>query len=208
MSFTGRISEAVQFLRMLHKTVLSQYSGPVPVKYWNFFYYTFFRVNVFNIYCFDLTRQAPEPLPMEGIQVLQPTLEELAALRAGRDLPHEFYYDQSHGLTTCQIAVKGGEVAYIQWICQAGDASRFFRLGEGVARITNVTTLPAFRGQQLMTKMFSFTLPVLQEKGYRKVVSAIHSENVASIKSILRAGYRQIGSVRTVGRFNRKTVIS
>jgi GNAT superfamily N-acetyltransferase len=193
-------------LQVLPQTVHAEYGSGFR-SYLKFIYYSFFSINTFNIYIFDLEQDIPRsPLP-EGYHVIFPTLAELDSLRAGKDLPREFYFDKTDGLTTCQILMKGSEIAYIQWICNAKDPSRFFRLGEGVVRITNVATLPAFRGQGLMQKMFRYTLIDLKNQGYRRIVSAIHSNNIASIKSILKIGYHHVGKIRTFGRFQRKIII-
>jgi ribosomal protein S18 acetylase RimI-like enzyme len=208
MTILEKFRNTGQFIGMIRQTVRNEYSGPSVIRYWNFFFYTLFRVNTFNVYAFDLTQEMAPVEPVEGFTILQPTLQELEQMRVGRDFPREFYFDQSQGLTTCHIAMKGSEPAYIHWICTQKDHSRFFRLGKGVVRITNVTTLPEFRGQKLMSRMFVFTLADLKKKGYRSVIACIHSENIASIKSILKAGYRQIGTIRTLGRFNRKMTIT
>lgn len=193
-------------IRVLPQTVHAEYGSGLQ-SYLKFIYYSFFSISTFNIYQFDLEQNIPPSDLPDDYHVLQPTLAELDQLRSGKNLPREFYFDKTDGLTTCQILMKGSEIAYIQWICGANDPSRFFRLGEGVVRITNVATLPAFRGQQLMSKMFRHTLVDLKKQGYRRVVSAIHSNNVASIKSILKAGYHQVGTIRSFGRFQKKIFI-
>jgi len=200
------LNNLLYIIKTFRHTAKVEY-GPGLWSYFKCLYYSLLRINVFNIYVFDLNDDIPLSELLNDYYVLQPSLTELDALRFGKNLPREFYYDKTHGLTTCHLLMKGSEIAYIQWICGANDPSRFFRLGEGVVRITNVATLPAFRGQQLMSKMFSHTLGELKNQGYNRVVSAIHSKNIASIKSILKAGYHQIGTIRTVGRFHKKIFI-
>jgi len=181
--------------------------GPGILNVIKCIYYSLFRINIFNIYVFDLNDDIPHSKLLDGYYVLKPSLTELDRLRTGKNLTREFYCDKTHGLTTCRLLMKGSEIAYIHWICGANDPSRFFRLGEGVVRITNSATVPAFRGQHLMSTMFMHSLIELKKQGYHRVVSAIHSKNIASIKSILRAGYHQIGAIRTVGRFHKKKII-
>ena len=143
------------------------------------------------------------PLERE-YRIVKLKADELSEYRAGKNLPREFYCDQIHHVTTCYLTLHGDDVAHIYWVYFKGDSSRFLNLSNGVAELNYNTALPKFRGRGLMGKMVSYISHDLQKSGYKKVVGVIHELNPPAIKSVKRAGWRELGRIRTFGPFNKK----
>ena len=142
------------------------------------------------------------------MEVISPTLSELAFLRQGKILPREFYYDRIHGVKKCYVTLCEGVPACIHWVYLKGDYNRFLKLGDGVAELNYITTLPRFRGRGVMAETLVHILLDLKKQGYQKAVLVMNAENPPAIKSALRAGFVEWGSIKTFGPFNRKTRIS
>ena len=102
----------------------------------------------------------------------------------------------------------GAEPAYIHWVYVKGDINRFLKLGDDVAEVNYITTLPAFRGEKLMTNMMIYTMNDLEKNGYRKLVSVVHTLNPAALKSMLAAGFKEVRKIRTFGYLNRKYTVN
>jgi len=51
---------------------------------------------------------------------------------------------------------------------------------------------------------FNFSIQELKKQGIKNVFAVIHDENVASIKSFVRAGFVEFGNTVSIGPFNRK----
>ena len=134
----------------------------------------------------------------------RPSAEELEVLRTNRELPREFYYDRFHGVRNCYVVMRGSEPAYIHWIYVKGDANRFLRLGDGVAEINYITTLPEFRGKGLMASMMVLAMNELKMLGYKKVVSVVNATNPPAVKNMRAAGFKEVRRIRTLGFLNRR----
>ena len=169
-----------------------------------FLYYSGIRINTFFVYENDLTMELPEHNLDPEFNVMKPTLEELAKIREGLDLPREFYYDKIFHVNTCYLVFKGDELAKIYWVLFKGDYNRFLILSDSVAELNYNTTLPKFRGKQLMAKMMIYISQDLKKAGYKKVMGVIHEFNPPALKAIEKAGFRKIAKIRTLGPFNRK----
>jgi hypothetical protein len=194
-------------LRDFKKTAYHHY-GKSPLSLFKFLYYSVLRINTFFVVENDLTRELPELDLDPDYRVMKPSLDELAAIRSGReDLPREFYYDKIYSTTTCYVVFKGEELAYIHWVLLKGDYNRFLILGDGVAELNYNTTLPKFRGNKLMAKMIAYISKDLKESGYRKALGVIHEDNYQSIRAAENAGFRKIASIKALGPFNRKVKV-
>lgn len=162
------------------------------------------KVNTFYVYENSLsTYEMTQRLDPE-YRVVKPSLEELAAIRKGKDLPREFYYDRIYNTKKCYLAFRKDEIAYIHWVFFWGDYSRFLVFPDDVVEINYNTTLPAFRGNNLSAKMMAYISSDLKKDGFRKVVGVIHESNVASIKAIQKAGFFRIANIKSVGPFSRR----
>jgi GNAT superfamily N-acetyltransferase len=163
-----------------------------------------FRVNTFIVFQNTFTEEVPQYDFDPGFRVVQPTLQELDEIRKGKELTREFYCDKTQKLRTCFLALFGDEIAYIHWVCFKGDYSRFLKMGDNVAEINYVTTLPKFRGKRLSAKMFAYTTKCLQTMGYKKIIIICHEENPPIIKSFKLAGYKEVCRIKALGPFNKK----
>jgi RimJ/RimL family protein N-acetyltransferase len=162
------------------------------------------RINTFIIYKNDLTKKLPPDNLDPEFEVIKPTLEELDKLRLGKTLPREFYYDKIYNVETCYLAFSRSELAYIHWVFFKGDYSRFLILSDGVAELNYNTTLPKFRGRRLSAKMMAYISKDLQDSGYKKVMGIIHEHNIASIKCIEQAGFKEVRRIKALGSFHKK----
>ena len=205
----GIISNLKKFrvtLNNFKKTAYHHY-GDSPLSYFKFIYYSGLRINTFIVYENDLARELPPHDLDSEFEVIKPSLEELRNIRIGKNLPREFYYDQLLNASTCYLAFCEGELAYIHWLFFKGDHSRFLILSDGVAELNYNTTLPGFKGRRLSAKMMAYISKDLQNSGYSKVMGIIHERNIASIKCILLAGFRETGRIKALGPLHRKMKI-
>ena len=169
-----------------------------------FIYYSFFNVNTFVVIGFDLNNNITDYPLDSDFKVIKPTIDELNRYRKGKNLPREFYYDQIHGIKTCYLTLCQGELAYIHWIYQKGDYNRFLKLSSDIAELNYNTTLPKFRGRGLMGKMLVYILSDLKKHGYNQAVGVIHGKNPPALKSTIKAGFKELGRIKTYGPFNKK----
>ncbi|OPZ25467.1 MAG: hypothetical protein BWZ01_02475 [Deltaproteobacteria bacterium ADurb.BinA179] len=199
----GAMRNIAAALSDYRKTAYHHY-GNRPSSLFRFFYYSALRVNTFWLMENDLSEPLPE-IPMDPCyQVVKPSLEELARIRTGMDLPREFYYDRILNLKTCYLAFKDDELAYIHWVLTGGDHSRFLILPADAVELNYNTTLRKFRGNRLMAKMLCHICHDLEAGGYRKVFGVVHEANPPSISAAENAGFRKIKKIRALGPFNRK----
>lgn len=181
-----------------------QYYGRRWSSMLKFVYYSLFSSNIFIVFGTNLDKDLPVHKLDEGFLIITPTQKELDDLRTGLRLPREFYYDKIHGVKRCYLVTYNGEIAYIHWVYNVGDPSRFLRLREGVAELNYNTTMPKFRGRGLMGKMMAIISSDLKREGYKRVVGVIHSKNPPALKGARKAGWSEITRIRTFGPFNRK----
>jgi len=173
-----------------------------------FLYYSLFNINTFIVVGFDLTSDIPDHPLDADFRVVKPKPVELEEYRKNLDLPREFYYDKIHGVRTCYLTLCGDKLAYIHWVYLKGDYNRFLRLGNNVAELNYNTTLPEFRGRGLMKKMLVYILKDLKRQEYKMVVGVVHGKNPPALKSVIRAGFKQLGTIKTFGPFNKKFKIA
>lgn len=198
MNLIGKLNQ----FRYLNTTVRSIY-GTGATAWLNFIYYGLFRINKFKILHADLEDILEEKPELPFVSISYPTISELDSLRTNRNLPREFFCDQFQRVSKCCVAKVDGELAYIHWVYFAGDFSRFLRVDKYSAEINYVITLPDYRGRGICTGAIMHTMLHLKKQDIKYLFAVIHEENVASIKSFSRAGFAEIGSIRSLGPFNR-----
>lgn len=174
-----------------------------------FIYYSLFVINTFIIFEIRLKREIGlQWVPVDPeFRVIKPSIGELSEIRRNKNLPREFYYDEIHGVKRCYIALNGDEIAYIHWVYVKGDYNRFLVLADGVAELNYNTTLPKFRGRRLMAKMMGYILRDLKAEGFTRVVGVVNAKNPPALKAMRRAGFSEIGKIRTVGPFSKKVEV-
>lgn len=193
-------------LRHLRKVSQHHY-GRSPFSILKMIYHSALSMNTFVLFERDLDGDpGPVGLPPE-YTIVKPSAEELEAMRTHNELPREFYYDRFHGVRNCYVVMHGAQPAYIHWIYVRGDRNRFLRLGERVAEVNYITTLPGFRGKKLMALMMVITMDDLKRIGYRKLVSVVNTYNPPALKSMRAAGFREVRTIRTLGLLNRKYAV-
>jgi L-amino acid N-acyltransferase YncA len=190
-------------LKTLSSTVKYEY-GEGLMAYVKFIYYSFFKINRFLVFENDLTRELVSLDVDPEFQVVKPTIDELDRFRKDKSLPREFYYDKIHNAQVCYLVMQEMELAYIHWIFFMGDYSRFLILSDNVVELNYNTTVHRFRGRRLSAKMMAFICRDLKELGYQKAMGVIHEKNIASIKCILQAGFRETTQIKALGPFNRR----
>ena len=204
----ARLNRILFTLRHL-RSIASHHYGRGPLSIVKMLYYSALKVNTFVLFERALS-DAEDPLPAalpSGYRVVKPSADELEVMRAHIELPREFYCDRFHGVKTCYVVMHEAEPAYIHWIYRRGDANRFLRLGDGVAEVNYITTLPKFRGRKLMARMMTLTMNDLKRSGCRKLVSVVNTYNPPAIKSMRAAGFKEVRRIRTLGPLNRKYAI-
>lgn len=63
--------------------------------------------------------------------------------------------------------------------------------------------LPAYRGQNLMLKIDSALIEVAKEEGLDYVVATAHPDNIASNKSLQKAGMQYVSTIMREGKYKR-----
>jgi GNAT superfamily N-acetyltransferase len=172
-----------------------------------FLYYSLFRVNTFIVYEIDLQGDLPHHELEPEFKVLKPTIEELRLCRKDLNLPREFYYDELHGVKNAYLVFCGKEIAYIHWVYVKGDPNRFLLLSDDIAELNYNTTLPKFRGRNLMKKMMRYIHLDLKKQGFKRACGLANAENIAATKSAERSGFKEHSRIKTIGPFNRKISI-
>lgn len=189
------------------RTISHHHYGRGPLSMLKMVYYSALTVNTFVLFERALDGDLEAVRLESGYRATKPSTSELDALRERRQLPREFYYDRLHGINKCYVVMHGEEPAYIHWIYVKGDPNRFLKLGDGVAEVNYITTVPQFRGRKLMASMMIFAMNDLKKMGYRKVVSVVNTLNPPALRSMHAAGFKEVRRIRTLGHLNKKYAI-
>jgi GNAT superfamily N-acetyltransferase len=96
----------------------------------------------------------------------------------------------------CYVARVSGEIATYGWVTfdeeTIGELRLRLRLGPGEAYIWDCATLPAYRGQRLYPALLCYTISELRSAGLRLAWIGANTENVASQKGFLLAGFQPV----------------
>ena len=206
ISWPKPLAKLIITVRNFKKTAYYYY-GDRFSSYFRLIYYGLLRVNTFLVYENDLSMDLPDLDLDSDFKVIRLSSKELERIREGKDLPREFYYDRIYNAKTCYVVFCGEELAYIHWVFFKDDYSRFLVLTDGVAELNYNTTLPKFRGNELMAKMMTYISRDLKESGYGKVMGVVHEFNPPAIKSMKKAGFREIARIKALGPFHRKVEV-
>jgi GNAT superfamily N-acetyltransferase len=185
------------------RNTVENFYGKGVFAYVKYLYYGLFRVNTFVVFELPLDRDFEEKPLGDDVVMLKPTLEELERIREGRNLPKAFSMDKIDGLRCCYLLLKNEEPVYIHWIGYHGDKSRFVRLGPKTTRITYIFTVPEHRGGGYYYKMIPITANELRKQGMERLITIIHDGNISAIKSVTKAGFREVTRMKALGQFNR-----
>jgi hypothetical protein len=186
-------------LTHLRESINSQY-GTGKSSFIKFFYFSMFRINKFIVFYQDC--QHINNNKNDELNIARQNYDTLNNFRKSQQLPREFYCDQSYGITDFFLGFWNGKLAYIQWVFHSGTKSRFLRIGDGCAEINYMLTLPEFRKNKICSQVLERSIQTLANDGIKKVFCVIHSKNLASIKSVQRAGMTEYKRLKAIGPFN------
>lgn len=190
-------------LTELRQTVHARYGGGVR-GYAEFFYISLLRTNTFITFVADSRGDSvylPDP---NSLSFTRNDHKRLNEFRRSRNLPKEFHCDQTHDARDFILGFWEGEVAYIHWIFHQNARTRFLNLGNDCAEVGYMVTLPEFRGKKICSNALTHTVQALSSEGVRSIFCVVHDRNIASIKAVKRAGFRESGRSRTLGPFNKR----
>jgi hypothetical protein len=94
------------------------------------------------------------------------------------------------------------KLAHVSWLVPADALTSsepdVLRLAKDEAEITACETLPSFRGKGLYSFAIQRIFQVARSAGIRQIYMKTRENNTASQSGILKAGLRQIGTVRVL----------
>lgn len=134
------------------------------------------------------------------------TRDDLAAYRQQRStghLPREFFADLTHGADQAWLAHLDGEVAGIQWAFAPG-AAALMRLEPTEREFRLSFVLPRFRRQGVNLAMKVGVIHALRASGVRRIYSHVLADNVASLRSLERLGWRPVAVTEVRRRLGRR----
>jgi RimJ/RimL family protein N-acetyltransferase len=204
MANNTSVRKILSVIKSIRSNALYHYSSRrFPVL--RYLYFAMFRINKFLVFERDHIVDVP-PVQFEPpfhIEI-KTDADELRRICDAYRMPRECYYGDILGLHLCFLVYHADEIALLYWLSLPGEYSRFLKLNKGTAEIYYVSTLPKFRGMGLPTKTALFACRYLSQAGYRKAAIVTHEMNVASIKTVVRAGFKRVRSITSIGPFNLK----
>jgi hypothetical protein len=172
-------------------------------------YSNYFHILTFILYKRDLNDGFSGIMLDPKFRCAEGNLELLKKERQLRkDLPREFYVDQTHGGKLFYLVYYRDELAYIHWIFRKGEYSRFFKIqDESTIEFNYNVTLPKFRGNRLQAKTMNYICEDLKNKGYKMVVGAVSTGNILSMKGMARTGLKEFKRVKSFFSYVKKVKI-
>jgi GNAT superfamily N-acetyltransferase len=155
----------------------------------------------------DLETWEPGPSPAAPLEVRK-GMDELVRFRERADsaLPVQFFQDEMHGAARPYLGLWRGEVGHISWLFTAGGHGRrlhLVALGPGDVELDGAFTFRAFRGKGLLSVVEREILRDAKREGARVAYTHVETDNIASIKGVLKTGFAPHGIVtfsRLLGR--------
>ena len=185
------------------RTIHGQY-GTGPLAFAKAFYYSFFNLNTFIVFEFDLRSETLQFKSTYDYQFTSLSLEDLRSLRDQKTYPREFYMDRIGGLKSNQVLLINGQLVYIHWLRFPGDVGRFTRLKAGTVEVTHLFTLPSERGKGLAEVAVAATMSMLKAQGFNKMIAIVHKGNIATIKTFEAVRFKPVQYLKALGQFNFK----
>ncbi|UYN96193.1 MAG: hypothetical protein KIT25_04390 [Enhydrobacter sp.] len=118
--------------------------------------------------------------------------------RGRRESGRSAYLDRLRRGERCFIAMHGGEIAHLNWVCFGwGDAvpGHPIRLREGEAYTTDALTPPAFRGRGLHAFVLHAMLEHARSRGVRRAFTLANLDRAGSHGGLATLGWRECGRV-------------
>lgn len=171
--------------------------------------YSYFQINTFILYKRELHDNFSGITIEPPFRCVEGNLLQLEKERSVRkNLPREFYIDQTHGGKMFYLVYCEDELAYIHWLFRKGEYSRFFKIvEETTVEFNYIYTLPKFRGNRLQARTMNYICENLKCKGYKKAVGAVSADNVISTKGMNKTGLKEFKRVKTYFSFTIKTAV-
>lgn len=148
----------------------------------------------------------PEPVVVPGAEFSPLSEEQLLHLKNPPGYPH-FRQDQVQRLrrfgSGCAFGVfVNGELAHIRWFLtqqhNLRESPRVLELQPDEGEITASETFPQFRGRGLSPFAIQQVAALARERGIRRIYGKTTEDNVASQRSMTKAGFKPIGHVDVI----------
>jgi hypothetical protein len=143
----------------------------------------------------DLPSWVPADIPLPGVEI-RSGIEALDAIRGGGStLPLEFHADRLQGARYPYLAFVDGRVGHISWMLTDREHTRLIRLRPWEVELDFAYTVPECRGRRLLTAVETAILRDARERGALVAYTHVAEANVASIRGVLKTGFRACGLV-------------
>ncbi len=163
--------------------------------------FRFFRINSFYIYSLNFPHKGLPVSELSGITVEEIKRNDLHSLRAQhKNLASEFYIDKLDAQKKQRsfVCFVNEFPALIIWLC-AESSSGFLIIGHDEVEMNHMYCLRRFRGRKLLQHTICTVALQMWKEGIKKIITVVHSDNIASIKSIERCGFKREGSLKRLG---------
>lgn len=153
----------------------------------------YLKVNNFILFFRDLSVPVKLSALRTDVEIKELSAEEMKSLRTKfKNLPFEFYCDESQGFKHCYVAFIGGHPAAIHWLVRPEETSRFLNLGEGDVELNYNVVLPQYRGQRLAEYLMAFIIDDAFKKNFKRIFGVVHVSNIPQYKPMLRLGFNPV----------------
>ncbi len=132
-------------------------------------------------------------------------IEEMVRLLPGEgkeaifDILQRKWFFES-GFRNCYVARTAGanELCYMQWTISRKDEnaqsegfiSSFPRLSQSDMQLEHAYTFKKFRGNKIMPAVMNQLFQIARERGFKRVITYVLKENIASLKGCYNVGFR------------------
>jgi RimJ/RimL family protein N-acetyltransferase len=157
------------------------------------------------VYGLDLAT-TPEPVVVPGAEFSPLPEEQLMRLKNPPGYPH-FRQDQVQRLRrlggSCAFGVfVNGELAHIRWFLtqehNLKESPRILELQPDEGEITASETFPEYRGRGLSPFAIQQVAALARERGIRRIYGKTKQDNLASQRSMTKAGFKPVGHVDVI----------
>jgi hypothetical protein len=138
----------------------------------------------------------PQPRPLGGTAMHQNALDRLRRKRDGRrDLPAEFWRDETSGACQCAVLEINGELGGVVWLYEYPAKRPILILAPGEAELSAPYTLAKFDNRDLATALLHFaTAWQLRER--EQIFTVSDGDDPASLEAAMKAGYQKLVTIR------------
>jgi len=172
------------------------------------FIFGYFSINKFIVFYLNLEKPFEPSQPGPSVKISKISIDTLNLIRAGaKDLPIEFYCDETHGFTIPYVAEVDGEIAAIHWLVKPGEKSRFLELGAGDLEMNFNTVLPKFRDKRLAELLMAKLISSCSGGDFKRMFGVVHVSNVPQYKQMIRLGFEPVEVVTHFGMYRPKATL-